>query len=64
MATMARIDLNKDIKVADMQAVLSAIRSEAAAHELCLELARDENNVWIIRPAPLEAKPAKKGALQ
>ncbi|MFA5732179.1 MAG: hypothetical protein WCY91_07245 [Acidithiobacillus sp.] len=61
---MARIDLNRDIKVADMQAVLSAIRSEAAAHELCLELARDEKNVWIIRPAPLEAKPAKKGALQ
>ncbi len=61
---MARIDLNKDIKVADMQAVLSAIRSEAAAHGLRLEIARDEDNVWIIRPAPLEAKSANKGDLQ
>ncbi|MBU2858193.1 hypothetical protein HF289_15485 [Acidithiobacillus ferrooxidans] len=61
---MARIDLNKDIRVTDMEAVLSALRSEAAAHGLCLELARDENNVWIIRPAPLEAQPTNKGALQ
>ena len=61
---MARIDLNKDIKVADMQAVLSAIRSEAAAHGLCLELAPDEDNVWIIRPSPQKIESTSKGALQ
>ncbi|MHB1632348.1 MAG: hypothetical protein ACYCR3_12880 [Acidithiobacillus sp.] len=61
---MARIDLNKDIKVADMQAVLSAIRSEAAAHGLRLDLARDEDNVWIIRPAPPKTESTSKGALQ
>ena len=61
---MARIDLNKDIKVADMQAVLSAIRSEAAAHGLRLEIAPDENNVWIIRPASQKTESTSKGALQ